>query len=345
MINRTGAGRQLRDTALTLVFGAAGALGFSALGYPAPFLSGPALVVTLATLAGLPAIIPNLLLNIAFLLLGLGIGAGVTPEVFAAAATWPLSIVALALVLIATIFAGRTLLQSGFGFDRRTATMSAVPGLLSYMLSLASESRVDLARVSLVQGVRVLLLTLVVPFAFSLFGAELPPPARPTVVMLPLIVAILFVVASLGGTLLQRLRVPAAYILAGLVVAAFGQLTGLALGALPQGLSLAAFVVVGSLIGSRFRGLSLKELRATALAGVSTTMLAGALAAIAGLLVAWLLELPVALVLVAFAPGGVEVMIAMSVQLGLDSTFVAAHHVARLLILMAVLPFIIPRPR
>lgn len=345
-VKRGGRALQVsRDVGLTLACGAAGAFGFSALGLPAPFLAGPALVVTLAVFAGLPADVPVFLRNTSFLLLGLGIGTGVTPEVLSAAAEWPLSFLALALVLVATILAGRALLQRAFGFDRDTATISAVPGLLSYVLSLASEKRVDLASVSLVQSIRVLLLTLVVPFAFGLFETPAPaaPPAEP--LMAPLATLILFVAAGAAGHLLHRIGVPAAYILAGLFLSAIGHLSGLTPGVLPRPLSLAAFLVVGSLIGSRFRGQSFTALRAIALAGVSSTLLATTLAAAGGVIVALLLDLPPSLVLVAFAPGGVEVMIAMSVQLGLDSTFVAAHHVARLMILMLILPILFGRAR
>jgi len=49
------------------------------------------------------------------------------------------------------------------------------------------------------------------------------------------------------------------------------------------------------------------------------------------------------LLLVAYAPGGVEAMAAMAVQLGLAPAFVAAHHVARLLVLTLFVPALLAR--
>ena len=53
--------------------------------------------------------------------------------------------------------------------------------------------------------------------------------------------------------------------------------------------------------------------------------------------------MPLAHVLVAFAPGGLETMIAMGVVLGVVPGFVAACHIARLLVLSVLLPFLISR--
>jgi len=48
-------------------------------------------------------------------------------------------------------------------------------------------------------------------------------------------------------------------------------------------------------------------------------------------------------VLIAFAPGGLETMAAMSVILGIDPTFVATHHIARLLMLTVIVPVFVIR--
>jgi hypothetical protein len=49
------------------------------------------------------------------------------------------------------------------------------------------------------------------------------------------------------------------------------------------------------------------------------------------------------LLIVAYAPGGVEAMAAIAVQLGLAPAFVAAHHVARLLVLTLLVPLLLAR--
>jgi uncharacterized membrane protein AbrB (regulator of aidB expression) len=53
--------------------------------------------------------------------------------------------------------------------------------------------------------------------------------------------------------------------------------------------------------------------------------------------------MPVAHVLVAFAPGGLETMIAMGAVLGVVPGFVAACHIARLFVLTFLLPMLLAR--
>ncbi len=53
--------------------------------------------------------------------------------------------------------------------------------------------------------------------------------------------------------------------------------------------------------------------------------------------------MPLAHILVAFAPGGFETMIAMGSVLGISPGFVAACHMMRLFILSAVLPLMLAR--
>jgi uncharacterized membrane protein AbrB (regulator of aidB expression) len=45
----------------------------------------------------------------------------------------------------------------------------------------------------------------------------------------------------------------------------------------------------------------------------------------------------------AYAPGGLETMIAMAVNLNIDPTFVAGHHVFRLLALLVLIPLFLRR--
>ena len=170
----------------TFVIGAAGAALFWLIGFPAAVLTGPAAAVTLATILGVRTAIPPLLRDGVFLILGITIGSTVTPEVIDTALTWPLSLVVLSLTLFVALILSRTILMRVFGFDRMTALMSATPGHLSYVLSIATDLTADIRRVALVQTVRVLLLTLLVPVLVSLWGSRgarglsIPARSRPS---------------------------------------------------------------------------------------------------------------------------------------------------------------------
>ncbi len=320
----------------------AGGAAFHALGFPAPFLTGPAVVVTALALAGLPVHVPALVRDGCYLALGLGIGAGVTPEVMSSLGEWPLSLGVLTVSLAVSLIAGSLLLER-LGFDGRSAVLAATPGHLSYVIGYATDRGLDVPRIAVVQAMRVLLLTLLVPPLLILWGepggAEIAAPETMRAGPLLLLAAL----ATVAGLAFLRLRLPAAFLIAGMIVSALGHATGLTPGALPPWLAVASFMLLGALVGVRFRGVPVRQIARALLAGIAVTMLACAVAVASAWLTAAATGLAPTLLLVAHAPGGVEAMAAMAVQLGLAPAFVAAHHVARILVLTLFVPALLAR--
>jgi membrane AbrB-like protein len=289
--------------------------------------------------------IPPLLRDVVFLVLGLQIGSTVTPEVIETALAWPVSLAVLTVTLVVVLQIVRAVLVRGFGYDRRTALLAATPGHLSYVLGLSTELAADVPRVALVQSVRVLMLTLLVPVLIALWGVEgtarLPDRGASSALSL----ALLFPLALGLGLVFKRLSVPAPLLLGAMAVSAIGHGSDLTPGAMPGWMTVAAFVCMGALIGTRFRGLDRAGLGGAFLAGVVTTLIACAVAAAGAWLAGALVGLSPAALLLAFAPGGVEVMAAIAVETGLEPAFVAAHHVFRLVVLTVLLPILITRVR
>jgi membrane AbrB-like protein len=331
---------------VTLLIGALGAAVFAAVSFPAPFLTGPATAVTLAGLAGIrTAALPQRLRDVVFIILGLTIGQGVTPEVLDAMRAWPVSLLSLAGSLFAIIFLTRAMLVRFWSMDRTTAFLSSSPGHLSYVLGLTEGVKADLRTVSIVQSIRVLALTLLVPAAVALTGRipESPSVAPMETALAPL--AIMIGIAGLAGYLLQRLRLPAAYLIGGMLVSIGLHVTGVVEGVMSYWLATVAFVSMGALIGSRFSGVTWPQLRLALSAGAAVTLAGIAIAGVFAVTASWLTGLDLVVVLIAFAPGGLETMAAMSVILGIDPTFVASHHVARLLMLTVIVPLFVLRVR
>ncbi len=107
---------------------------------------------------------------------------------------------------------------------------------------------------------------------------------------------------------------------------------------MPDWLSVPCFIVMGAMIGTRFSGVRPRDLARFAGAGVITTVIAVGIAGAAAWFASWLTGLPLGPMLVAFAPGGVETMAAIALLINADPAFVAAHHVMRLFILLALVP-------
>jgi uncharacterized protein len=327
---------------LTLAIGALGAALFAALSFPVPYLTGPATAVTIAGLAGIRTeALPQGVRDVVFVILGLTIGQGVTPEVLDAIRAWPVTLVSLAVSLIVMILATRALLVRYWSMDPTTAFLASSPGHLSYVLGLTEGVKADLKSVAIVQSIRVLALTLIVPAAIALTGAlperEIAGPEETAPV--PFIAMTL--IAVLAGYGLKRLKLPAAYLIGGMLVSIALHVTGLVEGTVNHWLVAVAFISLGALIGSRFSGVSGQELLRSLSAGVMITILSVTLAAGFAGVAAYLTGMDYVAVLIAFAPGGLETMAAMSVLLGLDPTFVASHHVARLLMLTVIVPLLV----
>ncbi|HEV7437132.1 MAG TPA: AbrB family transcriptional regulator, partial [Pseudorhizobium sp.] len=303
------------------------------------FLVGPAVAVTLGGILGLRLGVPVTVRNASFIVIGMSMGTGLTPEVFVAARTWPLSFMMVPATVLVLLYSATWVLERFFGYDRTTALLAASPGHLSYVLSLAADTRSDLLAVGVIQSVRVLALTLTVPLLVDLLGLVGPEPrsALPSLEVAPLLAS--FGAAILLGLLFQRWRVPAALLVGGMLSSGSTHLTGLMVGEVPSWIMVPTYIVLGSMIGSRFSGASVKAMRTAFLAGAVVTVLVVVLAALIAALVSWLAAVPVDAALIAFAPGGLETMAAMAVMLNAQPTYVGAHHVLRLLILSALMPW------
>lgn len=334
----------LLRTLATLLLGGMGAFAASRLGLPAPLIIGPAILVTIAGLFALPAQIPSLLRDCVFVILGCVMGAGVTPQVLQAAHAWPLSLVLLIICVAAIMAVTASLLQALFRQDRLTAVLSSAPGHLSFVMGLGADSGGNMAAISIVQSIRLLSLTLIVPIFVTAFGHALPQAATQTSTDLaPAALPMLLAIAAAAGIGLRRVGMPAAYLMGGLFISSAAHISGMVEGAIPAWLSVPAYVAMGSLIGSRFAGVSLHDLGQYALAGLVSTFATVAIAALGAWVASGITGLPLGQVLIAFAPGGVETMSAMAVLMHADPAYVAAHHVLRLFALTALIPLFLGR--
>ncbi|MEM1360721.1 MAG: AbrB family transcriptional regulator [Pseudomonadota bacterium] len=336
----------LRDVWLLVPAFAVGALGaglFFLIGFPVAALTGSALAVAVAALCGLQVNVPTWLRNITFLTLGINIGSGITPEVLSSAVTWPLSFVSLAVMLLAGLFTARALLHRLFGFDRETALLCSTPGHLSYVLSFSIDSGKDVTIVTVVQCTRILLLTICLPplitFVFGATQADFL--SGPILGLVPGI--ILFLLSGAVGAVFLRLRLPAAYLLAGMAMSGLGHAADLAPGRFPTAMLNVALIAMGTLIASRLTNITFSQFLGALLAGVTVTTVMLFYALLGAVLMLWLLGLPLTVTLAAYAPGAVEAMAAIALQSGLDPPFVAAHHVFRLLILTILVPLLLHR--
>lgn len=336
-------GVSLRRLALTILISAIGG-GIAALFHiPAAWLAGGALAVAAAGLAGVKVHMPNRARDITFVLTGLSMGAAVSRDSLTLMMQWPVTLIALGVELLLIVTITGYILRRFFGLDRGTAYLSSFPGHLSFVLSISAAGVGDGRQIVIIQVVRILLLTICVPLAamflpIGTYEAVLEQPEAPMRLETLVFGAI---ACGVVGFIFTRLRVPAGYALGAMATSIVAKFSGLFDGELPPYFLEAVFVMVGVLIGSRFSGITMRELVAALVAGLGGTAIAAGIATGVTLAVMPFVDMPFGQIWLGLAPGGLESMGALGIALGFDTAFIAAHHVMRLLYLTFAIPAVV----
>jgi|FEC22Drversion2_1045045.scaffolds.fasta_scaffold00064_51 membrane AbrB-like protein len=333
--------------ATTLALAIAGSLVFWGAGFPVPWISGAMVVVAAAALAGVPLHLPLWLRELTFFVLGLSIGAALTPQTVTQIGRWPASLLLMLLTLPVVSLGAALVLIRWRGWQRDDAMLASVPGALSLILALADATDADVPRIALVQALRVAILVIVVP-PLIVLASEVPPPAQTAPSApgaLPDLpdVAILAGAGLLGVVAIRLIRLPAPWLLGALAASAALHVAGLVQAPVPDEALLPAFVVLGAAVGVRFAGLGWAALRSGIVDGLLVVAAGFALSAAAALLAARLLGFSFGLTILAFAPGAFEVMTVMAFALGLDAAYVGAHHTVRFAALALLSPLLFGR--
>jgi uncharacterized protein len=327
--------------AIALIAASTGGVVASWASIPVAYLLGSAIATAAVVLAGVRFTLPEPARLLAFFALGLQAGSGVTPAALEQVALWPVSFVMLFLAIAFTILATYLFLVKAEGWDRQTAFFAALPGALTFVLAAARETKADFRAVTIVQTLRLfLIIGLVVPVISAFEGGELPlPPAA-----LPEDAAWQFAVivfACMIGAFLGHLsKLPGGMMLGSLLASALLFGASLVTVHLPAPLANAGLVILGMVIGSRFSGLSVAEIKRL----FPTSFYAFFVGTIAATIIALLLHsvsgIGLSKIALAFVPGAMEAMTVISFLLGIDPTYVAAHHVMRFLMIALAVPFI-----
>ena len=251
--------RALIEPAETLLIAAAGGLIFTLLGFPAGLVSGSVLAVTVAALFGRPVKVPVGLARVCYVIVGILLGAVVTPQTVKGFTTYPASVAILMVASVVMIGATMTYLRVVHRWDPLSALMGASPGSLIQVIALSTELGADLRAVAIVQTMRVLLLTIGIPGGLALFGLVAPaiPVARGPAGLSSLPEMLVVVAVSVAaGIAMARIRFPGGLLFGAMAGSAILHGTGLAQAVLPWWIGSASVVVLGAVVGSRFANTS-----------------------------------------------------------------------------------------
>ncbi len=223
--------RALIAPAETLLIATAGGLIFALLGFPAGLVSGSVIAVTIAALVGRPVRVPVGLARVCYVIVGILLGAVVTPQTLRGFTTYPASVAILMVASVVMIAATTTYLRVVHRWDPLSALMGASPGSLIQVIALSTELGADLRAIAIVQTMRVLLLTVGIPGGLALFGLVAPaiPVARGPAGLSALPEMLIVVVVSVAaGLAMARIRFPGGLLFGAMAGSAVLHGTGLA---------------------------------------------------------------------------------------------------------------------
>ncbi len=318
----------------TLLIAAAGGVIFAVLGFPAGLVSGSMLSVTIAALAGRPMKVSLWIARASFVLIGILLGAVVTPEMLKGIANWPISIAILCVASLCMIVVTTTYLRVVHRWQLMSALLGASPGSMAQVLALSAEFGADLRGIAIVQVMRVLLIVIGLPAGLALFGLTVQPlTVIGDVADLKIgQLAILLAVSVASAYALLRLRFPGGLMFGALAGSAVLHGGGWIQVGLPWWAGSAAVIVLGAVAGSRFVNTTPWMLMSYLGAAFGSFAVSVAVAASFAFVVVSILPIRVADVIVAFAPGAQDTMMVLALALHLDPIYVGAHHLSRFLV-------------
>jgi len=326
----------------TLAIGTAGGLLFVWAGLPGGLISGAMVAVGIAALAGRRLAVPPIMTQTVLVLLGISLGSLASRQLLNHISAYPLTIGLLALATFCSTFGSSLYLQRVHAWDRTSAFLAASPGALSQISILAAERGADVPAIVVVQTLRVIILTAALPLMLALTGLAASAPPAIVAATASLRELVELIAAAVAVSLLLRLmKFPASWMFGAMIASSVLHGTGLVEGALPPWMRGIALVGIGALIGTRFARMKTKTLLGHVHAGLGSFAIAIAISAIFVTLIVLTTRVGIADIVVAFAPGAMDAMLALALTLHIDPIFVGAHHLSRFVFVTIATPGIV----
>lgn len=321
---------------MTLAIAFAGGWLFNIWNMPLPWMLGALCAVTLATLLrvpvyGLPQARPPMAAVI-----GVMLGAGFHPGLWEHLVGWLPSFLGLVLLTATAGLACAAYLHWVARLDRATAYFAGMPGGLIEMVEVGRERGGDEMTIALMHSARIFLIVMTVPFLVQALEGTTIASASPMGETLRQAhwssFALLVSCAGVGIVVGGWLRLPAHTLVGPMLVSAALHLAGLTTFEPPTEIVQAAQLVLGALIGSRFRQATPRVILRTLLTACGLTVVLVTVVAVFAGLMSILTSQTMSTLILAYSPGGLNEMGLIALAVQADIAFVAAHHLVRILL-------------
>jgi len=338
--------KNINDTFKSVGIGAIGGFIAYKLNLPLPWLLGALFLNFFFSFTKVKLKFSKKLLNPIFLIIGIILGGTFNATLLYKVNLWIYSSLAMILFVATSTFFVSLYLIKICKFKKITAILAALPGAFMPIVSTLDEIKNtnEHQKVIITQATRVIFIVSFVPFFFNfnLGEAKLDTMNKDYFFDLNFVTEIgaLIILSYLFSLLLKKIKVPSPTLLSGMFVSGFFYTTEIISARVPDlGINI-IFILLGTALGTRLNGLTIKELLHYLFHGA---IISGILISIS-FLFAYLLSLILGFdflnAFLSFAPGGIHEMVIISYAYEIDPIFISYHHFFRLIIIVLCLPAI-----
>ncbi|SDG88020.1 hypothetical protein SAMN04487974_11116 [Pelagibacterium luteolum] len=329
----------------TLATGAIGGGIFLLASIPLPWVLGSLAATALISRTPVRQTMPPSWRGIAMVIVGTMLGAGFNSDVAQSAVLWLPSVIVMCVLSVAFWVISLAIFSRWSDMDPATALLSSVPGGLSVVTSIADDYNADTRRIALSHTARLVILLVLTPIMLQgVSDYDLTAAARQSLFVeeaLDLSQSLmLFGCALLGFLIAKLIRLPSGLLVIPLVLSALAHATGLITMHVPGPLSILAQVIIGCSAGVKFSGYRFADIARDGW----LSFVVGALLSITSMACAWgmaaALDLSLAPLLLSYLPGGAPELGVVSLAVQADPAMVAVHHVARVFLIIGLIPFV-----
>lgn len=317
---------------ITFSVGLIGGLVCVALNTPLPWMIGPLLFTATGRLLGLHLLTPGGTRSAGQWVIGTALGLYFTPVVVSELLQLAVPVIIGAAFALFLGAASGWLLSRVSGMDKATCYFSAMPGGASEMTNLAEKYRARVDLVAAAHSLRIMLVVIIMPAIFVTLDLHGQDNTQFFSQTLHLSTVCFVMLATLPAIVFWKwLRQPNPWVIGSLIVTALLTAFNVTSGTLPSEIVAAGQVFIGCSLGCRFSPDFFRGSPRFLLAVSTTTLFMLLMAAVFGILLAWLSGLSIPAVVLGLSPGGISEMCITAKVLHLAVPVVTSFHVIRML--------------
>ena len=308
--------------------------GANAAGMPLSWILGPMLVSAAAALSGRGVAESKLVRRGAQVIVGTAVGHGFTAGVLVSL-LWLLPwmvIFALWSLLVAAFCS--LLLERWARLDRRTALLANLPGGVAEMAFLGGDTKGASTAISLIQALRVTSLVILLPFLLALVLDNTGGSVATALGSGAFGIGTLIILAMgyFVGWSMDRFGIQNAFIVGALLVSVLDTLTGIIDADIPNWLFIGAQVAIGLALGARFERKEIAQMPRIVVIGLLVSLITSAIIITSAILISGPLGIPMPVMTLAGAPGGIAEMMITAATLGLSVAEIVAFQTVRIIV-------------